>query len=613
MRHAAVVILVGLVVLSGTGLAAGSGVVVPAAAPVPIRGYLEPLPALDGIDDLVVEELHRWGVPGVAVGVLVDGRVAMVRGYGWRHVERRLPVTPDTVFPVGSVTKPITATSLALLVDTGSLEWDRPVVEQLPGFELADPEATARTTLRDLLTHRIGLPRHDLFWYGASLDRDELVRRLRFLPPSRPFRSAFQYQSLSYVVAGRLAGHVTGASWEEALRRQLLEPLGMRRTSASVGALPADENVAAAYATTGRSLRRIPYRNVDAVAPALGINSSVNDLLAFATLHLEEGWLDDRRLLDPDTLRELHSPQIDMGPAGDDTTGRQYAVGWVASRDEGRRILSHEGGVDGFRALLSLLPDEEIGVVVLANSSADHDLVQNLGDELRQRLLGGRGNSAGGPGHRRATAHQTRPTRTPERLQDSVEGSAPPSPWRGTPELPAGAYTGNFEHPAYGAVGVWMRDGRLELLFHGLDLQLESVRAGTSRIADAQPFAGMSVWFGVDRTGAVDRIGLPLEPSVEPIVFRRAPSSWSREPSFLRDFVGRYRLEGAELYVSLDDDALRLTVAGADSWDLVPLDQTTFDVHGLDGTSVEFRRDGAGNVEGMAVRQTHATLVAERR
>lgn len=652
MRQGAVAILIGLVAIPGVSPAAGTGAPAPGGSsvtaqpapggsPVPIHGHLAPTPALDGIDDLVVSELRRWGVPGVAVGALVDGRVTMARGYGWRDLERRLPVTPETVFPVGSVTKPVTATALASLVDDGLLEWDRPVVEQLPGFELADREATARTTLRDLLTHRTGLPRHDLFWYGAGLDRDELVRRLRFLPPSRPFRAAFQYQNLGYVVAGRLAGHVTGTSWESVVRERLLRPLGMRSTNLSVselsrppGSAPSSASstprpaadFALPYAGAGRRLRQVPFRNVDAVAPALGVNSSVDDLLGFLALHLDDG----RPLLRPATVRELHQPQIEMSapddPEADGGGTTHYTLGLVASDDGGHRLLSHEGGVDGFRARLSLLPDDDVGIVVLANSSADHDLVARLDRELRHRLLGrvGRADrdarsgsgreatiSASRPAGRRGDGRGDRAEATAGQHLLEIPGrAAPTGSWEAAGDLPAGAYTGNFEHPAYGVVGVWMRDGRLELLFHGLDLPLEPGREGGFAIVEGEPFAGLPVRFGADRTGDVDRLALPLEAAVAPIVFQRVPSSWTREPSFLHDFIGAYRLDGALLRVALDGDVLRLTIPGADTYDLVPLDQATFDVHGLDGTSLEFRRDGAGDVVGMAVRQTHATLVA---
>ena len=191
--------------------------------------------APDDFAPLVRRLMARDQIPGVAVGVVERGHLVFARGFGYRDVEHHLPVTPDTLFPLGSASKAFTATAIALLADEGKIALDAPVRTYLPDFSLDDPVASATLTTRDLLTHRSGLPRHDLFWYQAPLSRDELYRRLRFLEPSGPPARAWRYNSLMFVVAGRIVEKVSGESWERFVRARILLPLNMRRTAPFAG------------------------------------------------------------------------------------------------------------------------------------------------------------------------------------------------------------------------------------------------------------------------------------------------------------------------------------------------------------------------------------------
>ena len=166
--------------------------------------------ALDGFDAFVESALKDWKVPGVAVAIVKDGGVVLSKGYGLRDVKRHLPVTPETLFAIGSATKAFTVMSLGVLVDDGKISWDTPVKTYLPTFKLEDPFASDRMTPKDLVTHRSGLPRHDLVWYNAPLSRKEIFDRLQYLEPNVDFRYKFQYQNLMFLTAGYLAGEVSG-------------------------------------------------------------------------------------------------------------------------------------------------------------------------------------------------------------------------------------------------------------------------------------------------------------------------------------------------------------------------------------------------------------------
>src|SRR3954470_18861463 len=233
----------------------------------------------DDFAALVRRLMARDQIPGVAVGVVERGQLVFARGFGYRDVEEGLPVTPDTLFALGSCSKAFTATAIALLADEGRIALDTPVRTYLPDFSLEDPVASATLTTQDLLTHRSGLPRHDLFWYQAPFSRDELYGRLRFLEPSGPPHTRWQYNSLMFVVAGHIVEKVSNESWESFVTSRILAPLDMRRTRLSAEAMEADADHASPYAVHEGSVRRIPMlKGLSAIAPAGAVQTSVRDL-----------------------------------------------------------------------------------------------------------------------------------------------------------------------------------------------------------------------------------------------------------------------------------------------------------------------------------------------
>jgi len=193
--------------------------------------------ALGDLDSFVAQTMKDWKVPGLGVAVVQNGKIILTKGYGLRDRERNLPVTPDTLFAIGSITKSLTVTTLGTLVDEGKLDWDKPVRDYLPGFTLYSEILTEHLTTRDMVTHRSGLPRHDLVWYASDFSRADIVRRLRYLEPNKDLRETFQYNNLMFMTAGYTAGQLAGGlNWEEAVRQRVLDPLGMTGSHASTPA-----------------------------------------------------------------------------------------------------------------------------------------------------------------------------------------------------------------------------------------------------------------------------------------------------------------------------------------------------------------------------------------
>ena len=186
-----------------------------------------PAAKLEGLDDLAAQAMKEWKVPGVALAVVQDGKVIYAKGYGYRDLENKLPVTTATLFPIGSITKSFTALTFGILKNEGKVDWDQPVRTYLPEFQMYDPVSSEQATPRDLFSHRTGLPRHDLVWYSSDFSREDLVSRLRYLMPNKGFRSAYQYNNLTVMTMGYLEGKLSGLGWEAAIREKIFAPLGM--------------------------------------------------------------------------------------------------------------------------------------------------------------------------------------------------------------------------------------------------------------------------------------------------------------------------------------------------------------------------------------------------
>jgi CubicO group peptidase (beta-lactamase class C family) len=340
----------------------------------------------DDFAQLVRRLMARDRIPGVAVGVVERGQLVYARGFGYRDVEKRLPMTPDTLVPLGSASKAFTATAIALLADEGRISLDAPVRTYLPDFALADPVASATLTTRDLLTHRSGLPRHDFFWYQAPFSRDELYRRLRFLEPSGPPRARWRYNSLMFVVAGRIVERLSGEPWESFVQARILRPLRMRRTLLSAEAMEADSDHASPYALRDGKVERIPMlKPLGAIAPAGAVGSSVRDLARWLAFHTTGS----PGLLGARLWRELHRPQAEM-PAPDQPEVQHpaYALGWVCESYRGHPLVVHNGSIDGYTVHLGFLPETGAGLILLTNRDFSTEAVMALAYSAYDRLLG---------------------------------------------------------------------------------------------------------------------------------------------------------------------------------------------------------------------------------
>lgn len=474
----------------------------------------------------VTKTLAEWNVPGVGVAVVKGGKVVLAEGYGFRDYANKLPVTPRTLFAIGSSSKAFTATTVGIMVDEGKLAWDTPVREYLPTFMLQDEAVTAQATPRDLLCHRTGLGRHDLGWIGSEFSRQEHFDRMRYLEVNAGFRSIFQYNNYMFMTAGYLAGKVAGSTWEDVVRARIFEPLGMAHSNFSMADSRKTPDVALPYGEKDDKIVELPFRNVDAMGPAGSINSDVLDMAQWVLLNLNKGKAGDKQVISEASLAELHSPQMVVRDGSLGQSGRfsemfysSYGMGWIITQYRGRTWIHHGGNIDGFTALVTFFPRDDFGVVVLSNKNATSvpELIAlNVADRLlgldvipwSQRRL-----------ELREKARAQAEKRKSEGDKDRKMGTSP--------SHPLADYAGEYEHPAYGLMTVQKEGEGLRMMRNGMTFTVAHYHYDVFDIATEAigTTLAFKATFGLDAKGDVATVSIPLGLSgdVKDIVFTRKP------------------------------------------------------------------------------------------
>ncbi len=466
------------------------------------------------------KSLKKWNVPGIAVGIMYKGYIIMGEGYGFRDLEKKLPVTRYTLFPIGSATKAFTSFVVGKLVDEKSLKWDDPVKKYLPEFELYDPWVTTHFRVIDLLIHDSGLPRHDLTWYGSSRSREDLVKGIKYLKNSIGFRTGFQYQNLMYVTAGYLVGQVRGTTWEELVKKYIFTPLEMERTEFSIKESEEAGNYALPYDEKDGKIIQVPfYREMKGVGPAGSINSNIYEMLKWVKLHIDKGKWEGNALISEENLKMIHTPHIVAGETlvqifekFDEMSYPTYGLGWFINHYRGNNLIHHGGNINGFSALVTFMPDIEAGVVVLTNKGSNL-LTYATALHIYDKLRGFKPIDWDG---RFKKVLEERKKKKEEKIRKAIKNKKK----KHGEHAPFDQIYGNYDHPAYGKIVVSGKDGKLYIKFHKIVLQLKH-DGGNEFVISGSDFEGLPIRFIKDDSGGIKGLLAPLEESVDSIFFRK--------------------------------------------------------------------------------------------
>lgn len=414
------------------------------------------------IDAYAQKVMTDWKQPGMAIAIVKDDKVVFAKGYGTRQIGKNEPINADTVFAIASNTKAFTVAALAILVDEKKIAWNDKVSKYLPDFKMYDPWVTSELTIRDLVTHRVGLDTFsgDLLWYETNFSPGEILQRVRYLKPVSSFRTQFGYQNLMFIAAGRVIEKVSGKPWCSFVTERILSPLGMSRTTCSIKTLP--DNAAMPHNESGGTLRMLHRGNVDGGDSAAALNSSVNDLAKWMRLQLGKGSFEGKRIFSEAQAWGMHQPHLAQQISENAFRGNPtrhfsgVASGWFVYDYQGRKVINHSGGLDGMLSYTHLIPEENLGFVVLTNSEyAPFTIMPN---KIRDVFLNA-------PKRDWNTEALEQVKRNKAAADEEVKKSDAARVANTKPSLAQSAYIGTYSDDLYGAITISEENGRLVMRF----------------------------------------------------------------------------------------------------------------------------------------------------
>ena len=579
--------------------------------------------SLEGISDIIEQALVDHHVPSVGVCVVYKGEVILADGFGHRHVEGKIAADGDTLYSIGSSTKAFTSFALAQLVGEGKLEWNTLVKDVLVGFDLQDEFAEDHMTVFDLLTHRSGLPRHDLVWFAApDATRGELFAAMEHMEPNARFGERFQYQNFMYMTAGMVVEAISGQTWEAYVQSNVFGPLEMERTNFVV---PGDDvdliatNAALPYGWSDDAFDLEKFYSIKAMGPAGSIRSSAQEMGHWLQMLLAGGEYGAAPLLGEQELKYLMSNHSSFGtyPNETDQVTLGYGLGWFLESYKGHYLVQHGGNITGFTSMVALMPFEDLGIAVFANKNATGlpdklartiaDLILDLGED--DWLVVESEDEAEGE---EDEAEEESPEASSEETDDGARVAGT------SPARPLASYAADYAHPAYGAVGIALNEAGDALTVALGDEQwtLEHWHYEVFRaVGDDLPpnLEDVNLHFRASSAGRITGLEALLESSIDPIVFERQPDQSLLTPERLERFVGSYEVS-ADITLEIARRASTLSVSqnGSPFMDLIPVEGTTFEIKNIAGFSLEFELTESGPAPSMKAYEPGGSTVCKR-
>lgn len=560
------------------------------------------------IRDIAAKSMDSWNIPGMAIGIVKDGELVFAEAFGYRNLEEELPATINTQFAIGSTTKAISALGLAILEEDGLIDWNEPVISYLPDFRLYDEVATARLNSLDLLTHRSGLPRHDFFWYGSNRSREELYYAMRYLENSRDIRTHFQYQNVMYMVTGVLIEKITGKTWEEFIAERIFGPLGMNNSSLSLNGMQKVDDFSYPYMYLDDEIKRIPFRNIDAIGPAGSVNSSVKDMSQWLNFLLSKGKADDTQIVETTTIDFLFLPQISIAGDYGHSQYTGYSPGWLIEFSKGKRHFHHGGGIDGFISHVGLLPDAKVGYVVLTNNAGnaagsmignyildfyyDFDPVEWTMQLLPSNELN------------EETDSMVEIPEDPEPEELRVEGTSP--------SLPLEDYVGTYSNRGYGRMEIKYDNGKLIAQYNSYEMPMKHWHFDVFK-SEYLFGADITIQFEMDIHGNISGLKVPFEISVSPIAFDKEIDESLTSREYLEKFTGKYAIGPQISSFRIARDRLRLSITGQPPYMLEAIRENEFSIEGLDGFRVRFEFENGEKASKVFFHQPNGVFEAIRK
>lgn len=534
------------------------------------------LKKLDGFDTYMDKILNDWNIAGAGVGIVYKDKLVFAKGYGYRDYEKKLPITPNTLFQIASNTKLFTAVSVGFLVDQGKLDWDKPIRNYVPSIEFFNNELNNTVTVRDMLAHRTGISRHDLIWYKSDFSRKDLFNRLRYLEPSQPLRQGFLYNNLMYVSAGYIVELLSSRTWENIVQDSILTPLKMKNTVFTVKEMEKNPDHGVPYNEKRDTtiLYRIPiYEDQQAVGPAGAIISNIQDMSNWVIALLNNGKFQNKQVIPEKVLKATMEPTSALPNTGLENKGYKeilnsaYGMGRRTSAYRGHLMTAHGGDLPGFHSQVSTMPYDSIGVIVFVIGDQGAPLYNIISYNVYERLLG----LDQTPWSERVLKDQLEGKKIGKKGRSKAGGEQVP----GTkPSHPLSEYVGQYEHPAYGIINLTLVDNVLHFDFHNMKLPLKHYHFDRFDTPDDEEFGLYSLNFITNPQGNIDGFTVSLD-EAQTVFTKKADASLS-DPNALSKFIGKYTIAGSFINIELVNKALYIVAPGQPRIELIPVKMNTF-------------------------------------
>jgi CubicO group peptidase (beta-lactamase class C family) len=505
---------------------------------------------LEGFDAYMAKTLKDWNAPGVGVGIVVNDKLVFAKGYGFRDYEKKLPFTAGTMSPIASNTKLFTAIAAGMLVGEGKLTWDKPVRESVPAIRFYNDLLNNTVTLRDMLSHRTGITRHDTIWYKSDFTRKELFEKLVYLEPQEPMRETFLYNNLMFAAVGYLIELQSGKTWEQFVKERILDPLQMKSTSYSISDMLQRPEFGVGFTERRDTfdIYRIPYyEDISGVAPCGAIVSNIEDMSHWLIALMNQGKYNGRQVLPVEVLKATLQPAIALPNTALETRGwseilnAAYGMGRETASYRGHLITFHGGDLPGFHTQVSFMPQDHIGVIVFEIGNHSQPLYNIVSYNVYERLLG----MDQTPWSERQLAIRLKNKKAGTESRTKANGGR----ISGTkPSHPLADYAGAYENSAYGVMTIGLKDNQLQFDFHKMRFAMTNFHYDRFDTPDDEQDGKWSVNFRTNPQGDIDQAVMSLDEAEA--VFVRKPETI--DPQLLSQLAGEYVTpSGAAFQVAL--------------------------------------------------------------
>ncbi|WP_347372554.1 serine hydrolase [Aequorivita sp. Q41] len=531
---------------------------------------------------------------GFSVAIVKDNEVIYSKGFGYKDLEQQLRADENTLFAIGSTSKAFTTALLGIMEDEKGLKFTDSPKKYLPELAFYNDQLNNTITILDMVSHRTGIPRHDISWYlFPTKSKDSLLARVKYHEPFTGIREQWYYNNFMYLAQGLITEKLTGKSWENNIRERFFKPLKMLNSNVTIEELKSHSNSAKGYALDNFETNKLlPYYNIAAISPAGSINSSAKEMANWLKIWLNEGKLDAVQVVPKSYIEKAINPLMLVGGGIADKQFpaqhlNSYGYGWFTSSYKGHYRLEHGGNIDGFTANVSFFPTDKIGIVVLANQdgSALPTLVRNaIADELLNLK------ETDWIRYYNEKINEVKKQQKEKKKKEEESKVAHTTPTHSLAE-----FTGKYTHKGYGTLTVEVKNDSLWANFTREKAYLKHTHYDVFKpfmLSDNKVDTddlGFNFNFQTNDLGDIEAVRLKLEPTLEALVFTRIPDAAAVSKETLRTYVGSYLLSGTELKVSLKGENLLLLVPGQPEYTLIPIKENEFSIKGLSGYKAAFK------------------------